>query len=188
MSEINETTTKKQSIKTNLILFIAGASLVAVSLVWGISDNVPSILLLLIGSCSMLYSILRNFGGKQTLKPSLQLLYWSPRVLCIIFSAFLMLFSLDVFQEGKGFWDTALAFLMHNLPMFVMVIILIVTWRWEWVGGILFSLLGVLYIATAWGRFPFGTYALISGPLFLTGILFLLNWKYRKIIKGGAED
>jgi hypothetical protein len=187
MNDMNETAPGKDSMKINIILFLAGASLFAVSLLWGISDNIPSILLLLLGSCSMLYSILRNFGGKKTLKPGLQLLYWSPRVICIIFSVFTMLFSLDVFQEAKGFWETALAFLMHNIPTFLMVIILVVTWRREWFGGVLFSLLGFIYIAWAWGKFPIGTYVIISGPLFLTGILFLLNWKYRKIIKTGAE-
>ncbi len=185
---LNETAPEKKSLKTNLILFAAGASLVAISFLWGISDNIPSILLLLIGSCSMLFSTVRNFGSKKKLKPGLQLLYWSPRVIGIIFSAFIMLFSLDVFQESKGFWETALAFLMHNIPVFVMVIILIVTWRWEWFGGILFSLLGFIYIGMAWGRFPFGTCAIISGLLFLIGGLFLLNWKYRKIIKAVAED
>jgi hypothetical protein len=186
MNNLDETTPKKKSMKTNIILFLAGALLVVISLLWGISDNIPSILLLLIGSCSMLFSILRNFGSKKNLKSSLQLLYWSPRVLCIIFSAFTIVFSLDVFQETKGFWEIALALLLHNIPLFIMVIILIVTWRWEWIGGILFSLLGFIYIAMAWGRFPFGTYAMISGPLFVTGILFLLNWKYRKLIKRGA--
>lgn len=187
MKDVDETTPKKKSMKTNFIVFIAGALFVSVSLIWGISDNFPSILLLLFGSCSMLYSVLRNFGSKQTLKPGFQLLYWSPRVICIIFAAFTMLFSFDVFNENKGFWETAIALLMHNIPMFVMIFILIISWRWEWFGGILFSLLGFIYIIMEWGRFPFGTYALISGPLFLTGILFFLNWKYRRIIKAGPQ-
>jgi hypothetical protein len=187
MNDANGTTHPKARMKSNIILFISGALFFAISLIWGITDNIPSILLLLIGLCFMLYSVLRNFGTKKTLKPGLQLLYWSPRVICIIFSAFAMLFSFDVFEEGKGFWETSIAFLMHNIPVFVMIIILIVTWRWEWIGGIIFCLLGFIYIVMEWGRFPFGTYAIISGPLFLTGILFLLNWKYRKILKEDSQ-
>jgi hypothetical protein len=52
-------------------------------------------------------------------------------------------------------------------------------WRWEWVGALLFFGLAVLYVAMAWGRFPFVTYLAISGPLLLVGVLFLLNWRHR---------
>jgi hypothetical protein len=30
-----------------------------------------------------------------------------------------------------------------------------------------------------WGRFPWDTYLLMSGPLFLVGVLFLINWFLR---------
>jgi hypothetical protein len=37
-----------------------------------------------------------------------------------------------------------------------------------------------LYIVTMWHRpFPWHVYVLMSGPLFLLGGLFLLNWVYR---------
>jgi len=35
--------------------------------------------------------------------------YWLPRLLSIAFILFLSLFSLDVFGEGYGFWNTLLA-------------------------------------------------------------------------------
>ena len=44
---------------------------------------------------------------------------------------------------------------------------------------ILFNLLAVLYVVMAWGRFHWSAYALISGPLCIVGILFLLNWLHR---------
>ena len=111
-------------------------------------------------------------------------LFWTPRVLCMLFAAFLSLFALDVFDESNGFWQTALALLMHLLPSTILVIIvLIVSWRREWIGGVLFNALGVLYIVLFWGRFPWFTYAAISGPLFLVGILFLLNWRFRSQLR-----
>ena len=86
-----------------------------------------------------------------------------------------------MFGEGKGFWQTALALLMHLIPTFIMVAVLVVSWRREWIGGILFIVLGVLYVVWARGR-PFAVwfnFAGIAGPPLLIGVLFLLNWRYR---------
>jgi hypothetical protein len=41
-------------------------------------------------------------------------------------------------------------------------------------------MLGVLYLVMFWGRFPWSVYALIAGPLFLLGALFLLSWSRRR--------
>jgi hypothetical protein len=57
--------------------------------------------------------------------------------------------------------------------------VLALAWRWEWVGAVLFTALGVLYIVMFWGPDRWLAYLMISGPLFLIGVLFLLNWLYR---------
>ena len=106
-------------------------------------------------------------------------LYWTPRLLCLLFAAFISLFALDVFGEHQGFWNTLLALLMHLIPTGILLLILAVTWRWEWIGGLLFPALGAFYIIAFWGRFHWVTYAILSGSLFLLGALFLLGWKYR---------
>ena len=111
-------------------------------------------------------------------------LFWSPRILCILFAAFLGVFSLDVFGEGLGVWQTILALLMHLVPVYIVVIALVLAWRWEWIGAVLFGALAVFYLIWAWGRFDWSAYALISGPLLLVAILFLLSWKYRVQIRG----
>ena len=111
--------------------------------------------------------------------PVKRVLFWTPRVLCILFAVFVSLFALDVFGEGYGFWGTILALLMHLIPTGVILIVLAISWRWEWVGGILFIALGVVYLVTSWGRFHWSAYLAISGPLFLVGVLFLINWLYR---------
>ena len=108
-----------------------------------------------------------------------RLLFWTPRALGILFAIFLSLFALDVFSEGYGFRETIVALFMHLVPTFVVLIALAVAWRWEWVGAALFCGLAVFYVVMAWGRFPFGTYLVISGPLLLVGVLFLLNWLRR---------
>ena len=110
---------------------------------------------------------------------SKRVLFWTPRILCIIFAMFMSLFALDVFSEGRGFWETILALLIHLIPVYLVVIVLVIAWRREWVGAILFNALAVFYVVWAWGRFPWSVYAMISGPLVIMGVLFLFNWIYR---------
>jgi len=116
-------------------------------------------------------------------------LYWTPRVLAIFFILFLAMFSLDVFDGNYGFWGTILELFMHNIPVFILTGILIISWKREWIAGIIFILGGILYIArlltTILKNEPHEWYMLfwtlpISGPAFLVGILFLLNWYKKK--------
>ena len=86
-----------------------------------------------------------------------------------------------------GFWETALALTMHLIPTFILLAVLALSWRWEWIGGILFSALGLFYVISFWGRFPWSTYAIISGPLFALGVLFLFNWRYHSQLHRSRE-
>ena len=113
---------------------------------------------------------------KQPLK---QVLFWAPRILGILFAISISLFALDVFGEGYSFGETVLALGMHLIPTAILLVVLILAWRWEWIGGILFPGLGILYLVTAGGLFNWSA-LVISGPLFLVGILFLINWQYTK--------
>jgi len=108
-----------------------------------------------------------------------RVLFWTPRILCILFAVFLSLFAFDVFGEALSFGETILALLMHLVPVYIVVIVLVIAWRWEWVGAILFNALAVFYVVWAWGRFHWSAYLGISGPLVLVGVLFLFNWIYR---------
>lgn len=119
-------------------------------------------------------------------RPVKRLLFWAPRILCILFAAFVSLFALDVFGEGYDFWETILALLMHLIPTGILVVVLVISWRWEWVGGVLFTVLGALYLVMAWGKFHWSVYLTMSGPLFLVGVLFLINWLYRGELRGSS--
>lgn len=115
-----------------------------------------------------------------------RLLFWTPRTLCILFAVFVSLFALDVFSEGYGFWETILALLIHLIPTGIILIVLAISWRWEWVGGVLFIALGVLYLVMFGGRFHWSAYLVMSGPLFLMGVLFLINWLYRAELRASS--
>jgi hypothetical protein len=113
-----------------------------------------------------------------------RILFWTPRILTIVFTAFISIFALDVFGQGYTFWETVVALMMHMIPTLLILIALTVAWRWEWVGRVLFIALGVFYIASMWGRFPLSVYVVIAGPAFVVAGLFLVNWFYRGEIKG----
>ena len=111
--------------------------------------------------------------------------YWAPRILSIIFLLFLAMFSLDVFDGNYGFWGTILALLMHNIPTFILLAILLISWKHELVGGVAFILAGLVYIVSLAMNPQFEWYMLswsiiIAGPAFLIGILWLINWQKKK--------
>lgn len=108
-------------------------------------------------------------------------IFWTPRILAIIFILFLAMFSLDVFENVSGFWPTVLALFMHNIPALILLIILLISWKYEIVGGIVFILFGLFYITFAAIGAPKWYMALvwtltIAAPAFLVGILFLIGW------------
>ena len=108
--------------------------------------------------------------------------YWTPRILSILFLLFLAIFSLDVFGNGYTFWQTVLGLFMHNIPSLILLVILLISWKHELVGSIAFVLAGLVYIFIILFISQFEWYMLlwilqISGPAFLIGILWWLNWK-----------
>jgi hypothetical protein len=112
-------------------------------------------------------------------KPIKSALFWTPRILGILFTLFLGLFSLDVFGTGATFWETVAAFLIHNIPVFVLLVVLILAWRWEWVGAAAFIGFGIWYLILMRGQF----FILALVPILIGG-LFLLGWIWRKKIRG----
>jgi len=106
-------------------------------------------------------------------------IYWTPRILTILFLLFLAMFSLDVISPEYTFWEIMLGLFMHNIPVFVLLTVLIISWKYEIVGGVLFIAAGLFYILLLLKNFQHHMIywiLFISGPAFLIGILFLINW------------
>ena len=113
-------------------------------------------------------------------------LFWTPRALSILFIAFLSLFALDVFGEHLGLWRTVLALTMHLIPSFVLIAVLVLAWRWEWIGAALYGGAGLLYVAwvVSMSRpvppaIRLVWILMIAGPAFAIAGLFLANWLKR---------
>jgi hypothetical protein len=117
-------------------------------------------------------------------KNSKRALFWTPRLLSIAYIAFLMLFALDVFGEGYGWWGTLLALTIHLLPSLVLVAGLVLAWRREWIGAALYGSAGMLYAITVLQRrlapaVKLNWILTIAGPAFVVAALFLANWLKR---------
>ena len=107
-------------------------------------------------------------------------LYWLPRGLSILFALFISIFALDVFGEGYSFGETLVALFMHLIPTFIIVIALLIAWRWERIGAALFIALAIFFLIMSGGE---GW--IIGGPLLLLGVLFLFDWQVNARLKAG---
>lgn len=114
-----------------------------------------------------------------------QIFIWAPRVLCILFALFLSLFALDVFSENRGVGQQIIGLLIHLVPVYVAVIVLIVAWKREWIGAVMFIGLALFYLIQAWGQVHWHAIVTISGSLTLISILFFLNWMYKAKLRAG---
>jgi hypothetical protein len=117
---------------------------------------------------------------------SKQMLFWAPRALCIAFILFVSMFALDAFEEGRGFWLNLAAFLVHLIPTYILAAMLVLAWRWEWIGAVVPTVLALLFL---WWDHRVRHNTLIAvlmlvGPLFLMAALFLMNWFKRDELHG----
>ena len=113
-------------------------------------------------------------------------IFWMPRILSIAFILFLALFSLDIFGNGLNFWQTVIALFMHNIPSLILLITLLISWKYELFGGIIFSLAGIFYICLTIFNNSLNWYIALSWaltialPALLIGILFVVGWFKKK--------
>ena len=64
------------------------------------------------------------------------LLLWSPRVLGILVSLFIGMFALDAFSAGKPFLQAIPDFFVHLIPAFVLLGVVIASFRRPWIGAV----------------------------------------------------
>ena len=74
---------------------------------------------------------------------SVRIFHWLPRVLCIVAILFVSIFALDAFSPELSFWSQIGAFIVHLIPSFVLLLLLILAWKKELIGGILFATIGL---------------------------------------------
>ena len=97
-------------------------------------------------------------------------LHYLPRTLSILFLIFISLFAFDEPILSLGF-------LMHLIPSFIFLIIILISWKKELFGGILFIILGIIFTLFFKTYQIWQSLVFISLPVLIIGILFLINSK-----------
>lgn len=69
--------------------------------------------------------------------------HWLPRIICILAILFVSMFAADAFEPGLTIWQQLGAFVMHLIPSFILIAFLVLAWKWELVGGIVFLVIGL---------------------------------------------
>ena len=109
-----------------------------------------------------------------------RLIFWTPRVLGLLYAAFLSIFAFAGLSGGHGVGAGLVHFLTQIIPALVVLAVLAIAWRRQRLGAALFLGLAAAYVATSWGRFPLSVYVVIAGPMVATAGLFLLDWRHRR--------
>lgn len=159
---------------------VRGAELYGMLLVNTLLLAIPTGLLYF--SIGVLVAAYRQKRGQGSLSPRLaKFIYFTPRIAGVVIIAFLTLFSFDVFEEGGNIWQMLGGFVMHSLPSIVLTIVLVLAWRREWIGALVFAAAALFFL-----RFlipnpleQFGIILLFSAPLAVIALLFWMNWKWR---------
>lgn len=123
------------------------------------------------------------------MKKSIRLIHWMPRIIGILAILFVSLFALDAFDPKLTLWQQIFGFIMHLIPSFILIILLLIAWKWEYAGGIIFMIIGI-------GLSPFifmlnyrmnqsvwmslGIIMAITIPFAIIGFLFILSHFLKK--------
>ncbi len=118
------------------------------------------------------------------MKTSIKILHWLPRILCIMAILFISMFALDAFEPGLSIWQQIGGFLMHLIPSFILLLALIISWKWEFIGGIIFTIIGLVtsplvfihnYRMNQSVSMSLWIILLITAPFIIVGVLFIIS-------------
>ncbi len=123
------------------------------------------------------------------MKTSLKIMQWTPRILCILAILFVSMFALDSFDPRFTVWQQIQAFLIHLIPTYILILFLVVSWKWELIGGLMLIILALGFTPfifthnyqmnhSAW--MSFSIVLMINFPFILTGGLFVLSHFLKK--------
>lgn len=118
------------------------------------------------------------------MKASVKVLHWLPRIICIVAIFFFSRYALNAIESYLTIWQQILIFLVHLIPSALLIGLLIIAWKWELMGGILFTLIGLGLAPVIFQHYSNLHYSLVMNlgivmmvglPLMFIGILFILS-------------
>jgi len=130
-----------------------------------------------------------NSYSLKNMKKSTKIIHWLPRVICILAILFVSVFALDAFDPGLSIWKQLGAFFMHLIPSFILLAFLTIAWKWEFTGGIIFIIIGLVltpFIFTMNYRMnesimmSLGIIMTLTIPFVIVGILFITSHQLKK--------
>lgn len=106
--------------------------------------------------------------------------FWLPRVLTVMFALFLAIFSLDVITPEASLLDIVIGLFMHNLPSIVLIILLFLAKKSEWIIALSLFIFGSNFILRSLLEQialtqMLATNLLIALPSILIAILFIIS-------------
>ena len=120
---------------------------------------------------------------------ALKIIHWTPRILCIIAILFISLFAADAFGHGGGFWKELGDFIIHLIPSFILLVFLIIAWKWELIGGIVLIVIGLIMTPIIYSHnfamnqnvgMSLVVIASITFPFIVVGVLFIISYYMKK--------
>jgi hypothetical protein len=130
------------------------------------------------------------------MKTSVRIIYWLPRIISIVAILFISIFSLDAFSPDLTIWQQIGGFLVHLIPCYILTGMLIIAWKWEYVGGIIYIIAGLVFSVSVFllnynrNHFSASQSLLITltiaFPFVIAGILFIVS-HFRKHEFMGTE-
>ena len=123
------------------------------------------------------------------MKKSVSSFHWIPRILCMLAILFISIFALDAFSEGASFWQQLGGFFIHLIPSFFLLIILVLSWKRELIGGIFFTVAGLVLTPFIYNKnydmnnsviMSLGIVLMITIPFVVVGVLFILSYYLKK--------
>lgn len=124
------------------------------------------------------------------MKTSDKIWHWLPRIICLAAILFISLFAADSFTPGLTIWQQLGNFVMHLIPSFILLSILIVAWKREFIGGLLFIFIGLVFSPIVFFHnynmnhsiwMSLGIIMAITFPLLMVGILFIISHNKKKL-------
>lgn len=103
---------------------------------------------------------------------------WTPRIFGFVVVVLIFLVGVLDLGDELHFWMKAMYIATALLPTFAVVLAIYLGWRHPMLGGALLFLYGIIYAAINYNHL--GWIMIISIPLMLEGILFMVSSRYHK--------
>ncbi|WP_243347737.1 hypothetical protein [Parabacteroides sp. FAFU027] len=119
----------------------------------------------------------------------IKIIHWAPRIICILAILFISIFALDAFNPTFTLWQQLSGFFIHLIPSFILLALLILSWKKELLGGILFTLIGCILSPVIYQHnfsmnhsvlMSLGIILIITVPFVVVGVLFIISHFLKK--------